>query len=134
MTEARTETVSEAEEIDRVANALFDAIAAGDVDGVRDLYAEDVQVWHNVTDKAQTRDENLALLKMFTGKMAELRYDEIDRRFYPGGFVQRHVLRGKTKSGQGIEVPVCIMIDVAASKITRIYEYLDQSAIAGVFD
>lgn len=129
-----SETLNEAKEIDGIANALFNAITAGDVDTVRGLYAEDVQVWHNVTGKAQTRDENLKLLKLFTGKMAELRYEEIDRRFYPGGFVQRHVLRGKTKSGQAIEVPVCIMIDVAGGKITRIYEYLDQSTMAGVFD
>ena len=49
-----------------IASRLFAAIEEGDLDAVRDLYSPDVQIWHNVTNRSQTRDENLKLLADFT--------------------------------------------------------------------
>jgi ketosteroid isomerase-like protein len=49
-----------------IASRLFAAIEEGDLDAVRDLYSPDVQIWHNVTNRSQTRDENLKLLAYFT--------------------------------------------------------------------
>jgi ketosteroid isomerase-like protein len=121
------------EEAATVASKLFAAIERGDLDGVRDLYAPDVQIWHNVTNQSQTRDENLKLLKFFTSRVSERRYEVHARDFFPGGFVQRHTLHGKLASGDAIKVPVCIVIYVAAGKIERLFEYLDPAAVSAVF-
>lgn len=50
------------EEVDRLADRLFAAIEAGDVEAVAALYADDVEVWHNTSGQAQSKDENLKLL------------------------------------------------------------------------
>jgi ketosteroid isomerase-like protein len=46
--------------------------------------------------------------------------------------VQRHVVHGTAK-GETIAADVCIVFHVADDKITKIYEYLDQAAVAVVF-
>ena len=121
------------EALNAVATRLFAAIERGDLEAVRDLYAPDVQIWHNVTNRSQTRDENLKLLKYFTSRVADRRYEIHARDFFPGGFVQRHTLHGTLASGDRISAPVCIVIYVAAGKIERLYEYLDPATVSGIF-
>ena len=122
-----------ADEIDSVASGLFAAIERGDLDAVRELYSPEVEIWHNVTGKTQTRDENLVLLRYFTGRVSERRYEVLAREFFPGGFVQRHVLHGKLGSGELIAAPVCIVVHVSRGRIERLFEYLDFSAVRGAF-
>ncbi len=88
-----------------LANELFSAVAAGDIDRVQAVYAEDVAVWHNVTQQTQTRDESLKLLGYFTSRVSDLRYEVHEREFFPGGFVQRHTLHGKLESGDALARP-----------------------------
>lgn len=120
-------------DIDAVASRFFAAIERGDLDAVRELYAPDVQVWHNVTNRTQTRDENLKLLKYFTGRVSERRYEIHAREFFPGGFVQRHTLHGKLVSGELVAAPVCLVVHVAGGKIERLFEYLDPATVSAVF-
>ena len=120
-------------ETEAIASALFAAIERGDLEAVRALYAPDVAIWHNVTGKTQTRDENLKLLKFFTSRVAERRYEVLGRDFFPGGFVQRHVLHGKLASGELVAAPVCLVVHVAGGRIERLYEYLDPAAVSGAF-
>jgi ketosteroid isomerase-like protein len=120
-------------EIDTLASDLFAAIERGDLDAVRELYSPGVEIWHNVTGRSQTREENLKLLKYFTGRVSELRYEVIAREFFPGGFVQRHVLHGKLASGDLITAPVCLVVHVSAGRIARLYEYLDPATVRAAF-
>ena len=121
------------DETDTIASAFFAAIERGDLDAVRELYAPKAEIWHNVTNRSQTREENLALLKYFTGRVSERRYEVLAREFFPGGFVQRHILHGKLKSGDLVAAPVCLVIYVSKGKIDRVYEYLDPAAVRGAF-
>jgi ketosteroid isomerase-like protein len=116
-----------------IASAFFAAIERGDLDAIRDLYAANVEIWHNVTNRSQTRDENLALLEYFTGRVSALRYEILARDFFPGGFVQRHVLHGKLASGELIAAPVCLVVYVSNGKIDRLFEYLDPATVRGAF-
>ena len=118
---------------DAIASKFFAAIERGDLDAVRELYAPDVQVWHNVTGRTQTRDENLKLLKFFTGRVSEIRYEVLARDFFQGGFVQRHILHGKLASGESIAAPVCLVVHVSGGRIERLFEYLDPASVRGVF-
>lgn len=125
---------SSTDETDRIASQFFAAIERGDLDAVRELYAPDVAVWHNVTGRSQTREENLALLRYFTGRVSERRYEVLGREFFQGGFVQRHVLHGKLASGDLIAAPVCLVVHVSGGKIARLFEYLDPAAVSGAFE
>jgi len=118
---------------DKLASQFFAAIERGDLDAIRELYSPDVEVWHNVTGRSQTREENLALLRYFTGRVSNLRYQVLGRDFFRGGFVQRHILHGQLASGDLIAAPVCIVVYVANGKIERLFEYLDPAAVRAVF-
>jgi len=120
-------------EIESIASKFFAAIERGDLDAVRELYSPEAEIWHNVTNRTQTREENLALLRFFTGRVAERRYEVLAREFFPGGFVQRHILHGKLKSGELVAAPVCLIIYVSAGKIDRLFEYLDPATVRSAF-
>ena len=120
-------------ETDAIASEFFAAIERGDLDAVRESYSPGVAVWHNLTNRSQTRDENLRLLKYFTGRVSDRRYEVLSRELFPGGFVQRHILHGKLGSGELIAAPVCLVIHVSNRKIDRVFEYVDSAAIRGIF-
>src|SRR5262245_9435577 len=120
-------------EIDAIASDFFAAIERGDVDAIRELYSPDAAIWHNVTNRSQTRDANLALLRYFTGRVSELRYEVLAREFFQGGFVQRHVLHGKLESGAVIAAPVCLVVHIWRGKVERLFEYLDAASVREVF-
>ena len=122
------------EDIDRLATRLFSAIEDGDLEAVEDLYAPDVTVWHNVTGKIQNRQENLRSLRAVTRRVYELSYDVVDRKFFPGGFVQRHVARGILGWGAAVAIPICFVAEVADGRFTAIYQYLDAAAVDAVFE
>jgi ketosteroid isomerase-like protein len=114
---------------DDIADALFRAIEAGDVDAVAGLYADDAVIWHNFDRVEQTRDMNLAVLTFVVRNLQERHYDDVVRHPIDGGFVQQHVLRGTTTAGVEVQVPACVVVKVADGKITRIDEYLDTRQI-----
>ena len=121
------------EDIEAIATGLFAAIERGDLAAVRELYSPAVEIWHNVTGRTQTRDENLALLRFFTGRVSERRYEVLGRDVFRGGFVRRHVLHGKLASGEPIAAPVCLVVYVSGGKIERLFEYLDPAAVRAAF-
>lgn len=123
----------EARQLDELADDFFAAIARRDLKRVAAIYDPEVEVWHNVTQRTQSRDENLRLLETFTSRVEDLRYEVLAREFFPGGFVQRHTLHAKVASGEAIAVPVCIVIHVADGRIQRLYEYLDGRSVAPAF-
>ena len=118
---------------DRIASDFFAAIERGDLEAVRKLYSPQIEIWHNVTQRTQTREENLELLKFFTGRVEKLRYEVLARDFFPGGFVQRHILHGRLPSGELIDAPVCLVAYVTAGRIERLFEYLDPAAVRTAF-
>lgn len=113
-----------------VAERLFAAISVGDVDAVRELYSPDVVIWHNFDQVEQTRDQNLRTITWMTENVKDVRYEEIQRHEFDGGFVQQHVLRGTGPSGGALEMPACIICRVEDGLITRLDEYLDSAHTA----
>jgi ketosteroid isomerase-like protein len=113
-----------------VAERLFAAIEAGDIDAVRELYDPDVEVWHNTDGVAQRRDENLATLAWVHRNLSGVRYEDIRRSATDDGFVQRHVFSATNRAGRRIEVPACIVVTVRDGRITRLDEYLDSAVLA----
>lgn len=121
------------DDADSIASQFFAALERGNLNAVRELYSPQAEIWHNVTGRSQTRDENLSLLRYFTGRVAELRYEVLAREFFPGGFVQRHILHGKLESGELIDAPVCLVVHVSGGRIQRLFEYLDPAHVRAAF-
>jgi ketosteroid isomerase-like protein len=123
----------EPSEIEILASRFIAAIQARDLDTVRDIYAHDVEIWHNVTRRTQTREENLALLSNFTSRVNRLRYEEVERNVFERGYAQRHVVRGLLGSGENVDIPAALIVHVSQGRIVRLFEYIDAAAVAPVF-
>jgi ketosteroid isomerase-like protein len=112
-----------------VAERLFRAIEAGDIDAVASLYSPDILVWHNTDGKEQSLDENLETLRWVIGHIADRRYTDVRRSLTNEGFAQQHVLRGTGPNGD-IAMPAALFATVQHGQITRIDEYLDSAQVA----
>ena len=115
-----------------IAERLFTAIEAGDVDTVRDLYDPDVEIWHNTDQVTQRREENLATLAWVGRHLLGVTYTDVRRSATDDGFVQRHVFVATNRAGRRVEVPACIVATVRDGRITRLDEYLDSAAVAAI--
>ena len=108
------------------AAALFAAIEGKRPQAVAELYADDVEVWHNFSNACQSKSENLAVLTGLCENVPTIRYDVIERLLLEDGRVlQRHTLRAGTGSGEEVLIPACIFLTIEAGRILRIDEYLD---------
>jgi uncharacterized protein len=115
-----------------VAERLFTAIEAGDIEAVRDLYDPTVEVWHNTDRVVQGRDDNLKVLAWVIHNLPDTHYTEVQRSATDDGFVQRHVLVTTNRAGRRVEVPACIVASVRDGRITRLDEYLDSAQVAAL--
>lgn len=117
-----------------IAERLFAAIEAGDIDAVRSLYAPDVAVWHNHDGLVQGLDDNLRVLGWMSKHVPGARYTDVRRSSTDTGFVQQHVLVATNRAGREVAVPACIVAEIADGRITRLDEYLDSAHIAQLME
>ena len=113
-----------------VAARLFDAIARGDVEAVRQIYDSDAVIWHNTDQTTQSVEQNLAVLRWVVTHITNLRYEGIVRQRTGTGFVQQHTLRGTAPNGVELAIPACLVCSVEGGRITRLDEYLDSAQVA----
>ncbi|MCB1646538.1 MAG: nuclear transport factor 2 family protein [Pseudomonadales bacterium] len=104
---------------------FFTAIENKDTDTVADIYGADAKIWHNFTNRIQSKAENLKTLQGLCDQVPELHYDIIERhQLSASRVVQRHILRA-VSAAEEVCIPACIFIEVADNKIIQIEEYLD---------
>lgn len=115
-----------------VTEQLFAAIEAGDVDTVAALYTDDVTVWHNFDNAAQSKRENLATLAWMARRVSGLRYEVQSRVEVPGGVLQQHILHGTAPSGEALDIPASMRLYIEGGRISRIEEYLDPAQAAAL--
>ncbi len=109
-----------------VADRLFSAIEAGDVEAVAALWSDDVTVWHAGDKRPSEKARAVRVIEWFVSATVDRHYDVLDRRFFDGGFVQQHVLHGTARDGTPYSLRVGIIIGVGPDGlITRVDEYLD---------
>jgi ketosteroid isomerase-like protein len=114
-----------------VADRLFDAIARSDIATVRQLFADDVLVWHSGDTRDSAKERASKIIDWFITTTSDRRYEVLDRQFFDGGFVQQHVLHANSRNGTSIHMRVCIVIKVGADGlISRIDEYFDPAEMA----
>ncbi|MFT3854057.1 MAG: nuclear transport factor 2 family protein [Ilumatobacteraceae bacterium] len=115
---------------ERLADALIAAITNTDLDALRQIYADDVVIWHNFDQVEQRLDDNLKVMHWMAKRMPDKRYEDIRRQVTPTGYVQQHVLRGTAPDGTKVEMPACLIVTIEGERITRLDEYLDPAAAA----
>src|SRR5581483_12066645 len=114
-----------------VADRLFAAIEAGDVDTVAAMWSDDVTVWHSGDTRPSEKTRAMKVIDWFVSSTADRHYDVLDRQVFDGGFVQQHRLHGATRAGRPYELHVGIIIRVGSDGlITRVDEYFDPADLA----
>jgi ketosteroid isomerase-like protein len=114
-----------------VADRLFSSIEAGDVATVAAMWSDNVSVWHTGDERPNEKARAMRVIEWFVSATADRHYDILDRRFFPRGFAQQHVLAGTTHSGAPYSLRVGIIIQVGPDGlISRIDEYLDPADLA----
>lgn len=117
--------------VDSVADRLFSAIEAGDVDAVAAMWSDDVTVWHTGDKRPSEKARAMRVIEWFVSATADRHYDVLDRRLFDGGFVQQHILSGTATNGTPYSIRVGIIMRVGPEgTITRIDEYLDPADLA----
>jgi ketosteroid isomerase-like protein len=116
-----------------LAERFFKAIESCDLAALRLLYADDAVVWHNYDPLEARADgrggavvaQNIALLGAVPKLIAGLRYEVWHRERTHSGFVQQHLVTGRSPDGEPVRFPVCIVCRVENGCISALYEYLD---------
>ena len=117
--------------VDSIADRLFSAIEAGDVDAVAAMWSDDVTVWHTGDKKPSEKARAIRVIEWFVSATTDRHYEVLDRQFFDGGFVQQHILSGTARNGTPYSLRVGIIIRVGPDgRITRIDEYLDPADLA----
>jgi ketosteroid isomerase-like protein len=106
---------------------FFDALEAGDIETLREIYAPDAVVWHNDDLLEQSVDDNLKVLQGPHRAVSGLRYDIVRRAAVADGVIQQHVQRGRLPNGAEVELHAAMYLQVRNGHITRIEEYLDSA-------
>ena len=115
-----------------LAERFVGAIERGDIETVKECYADDARIWHNFDGVDQTVPENLRVLGWIAGVLSDRKYNILRRVAIPGGFLQQHVLSGRLKSGAPFSMPACLVVQVKDGRISRLEEYLDPAQAAAL--
>jgi len=117
-----------------IARRLFDALEAGDVAALKDLYSADAVLWTNTAQRELKAREIAAFVPLLVKKMPDRRYANRCVTPFEGGFVHRHRLTGTRKDGARVAAECCAIVRVENGKVARIDEYVDarqQDAFSG---
>ena len=98
--------------------------------GCYELCSKDVVIWHNDDNREVDLDHVARILSWLSTNVRELRYADVRRRAFAGGYVQQHVLTGIAPSGDELHLPACLVMQVSKGVVTRIEEYLDSAGVA----
>ncbi len=113
-----------------LARRFVDALNANDGDTVREIYAPDARIWHNFEEGLQSVDLNVRTLGWMHRKLPTLNYELVRLEALSNGYLQQHVLRGTTASGDEIALKACVVVTVEDGRITALEEYLDPAQVA----
>ncbi len=116
------------DEASAVTEDFFNAIAAGDLDKVKAIYADDVVVWHN-TDKAEKgKDASVGTIQWLFDNIGDFKYVDVRNTPFPGGVLRRHFCQGVVRgTGQKIDLAIAVVAEVKNGQIVRLEEYLDSA-------
>lgn len=117
-----------------LANRFTEAFNNADEDAFRALFAENATLWHSHDNLDQTVDENWeAQVQMRIAFEASFEVKSLEE--LTDGYLQQYVVRFTNRqNGKSVDVYACIIATVENGLITRMQEYLDTGAIAGLME
>lgn len=113
-----------------VARRLVERLLAGDVDGVAALYTDDMTAWRNSDGRTLSKKQAVKIVRILTGSLNDLRYENVRVTPTADGFVQQHTMKCTAPNGQPVEAHVCMIATLENGKIKHVAEYMDTAQMA----
>ena len=111
--------------LDAVADRFWAALDQGYMDEVMACCLPSITTWHNFDQKFQNFAETQASLSDFVAKSKLRNTRDIQREYFPDGFVQEHILEVQFKSdAPPIAWHVCVLMRFKDGKISTLREYI----------
>ena len=126
MTDPTTKTEASKE----IARQLVDRVLSGDVDGVEALYSDDMTAWRNSDGRTLRKAQALKVVRILSGNLKDLRYENIRVTPTVDGYVQQHTMKCTAPSGEAVEAHVCMVATIVDGKIHHVSEYMDSQQMA----
>jgi ketosteroid isomerase-like protein len=111
---------------------LFWTVEHGDLDELRNIFADGAVVWHNTDDKLTDVETTIRNLTLLRATALEFRYTDVRREPTPTGFVQQHVLIVRTPDGRNIRDMCACICRVEGGRIAHMDAYHDSAATGGM--
>jgi uncharacterized protein len=123
--------VRSADEIDSVADRLNAAVASGDEVLQREVFSDDVRIWHNTDQQDLDIEAAITAIAEVRGRCVSVGHTEIRRTPTPEGYVQESVVRGRTRTGAEFVSHTCMVVEIGADgRIRSVREYVDSVGLA----
>lgn len=107
---------------------LFHTVEHGDLEELRDIFAEGAVVWHNTDEKLTDIETTIGNLRAIRSSASLFHYAEIRREPTPSGFVQQHTLIIEMPDGRRIRDLCCCICLVENGRIAHMDAYHDSAA------
>jgi ketosteroid isomerase-like protein len=109
-----------------LAERLFTALEADDVDAVTACYGANARIWHNFDQVEMTCEQHAAGLRDYFTRFPGRKYLQIRRGIVaPDRLIQQHVLRLVRADGRTFDWPGCIVLQIRDQAIQVLEEYVD---------
>jgi ketosteroid isomerase-like protein len=109
------------------ADRLFTAVEKGELEELRNIFAQDAKIWHNTDNRSIDVSTSIRSIRAIQRSATEFRYTDIRRGPLPTGFVQQHVLMIRLANGQLIADRACCICSVVAGRIAHMDAYHDSA-------
>ena len=114
-----------------LADRLFDAFVAHDLDTVEAMMAADAVIVQN--GNSMTVAEARTMIEGITQVLGDHRYEEARRVLAENAVVEEHRVRSTTPSGHDVDLTACVVIRVDGDgRVTSLDEYVDTAPLAKI--
>lgn len=118
----------------RIARQLIERLLSRDVDGVAALYTDDMTAWRNSDGRTLVKKQALKVVRILTGNLPDLRYDDVCITPTMSGYVQQHTMKCTAPNGQPVEARVCMIATLRDGRIAHVDEYMDSAQMAPLME
>jgi ketosteroid isomerase-like protein len=114
-----------------VADRLFDAFVAHDLDTVAAMMTPDAVVVQNGNSMGVA--EAMAMVASLEGVLGDHRYEEVRRVVGEQSIVEEHRVRSTTPGGHEVDLVACVVVRLDdAGMITSLDEYVDTAPLVAI--
>jgi ketosteroid isomerase-like protein len=116
-------------EFNSVIGRFLGAIEIGDEKVLREVYSDDLQIWHNFTNARMSKEAGVALVMGFFRDGVRLRYVFDEQLVLGNRGVRRHRVEATRPDGQRFDIHVAMFVTIEKGQIVRLDEYVDSKEL-----